>query len=149
MLRVSTRRIASLPARSMFIQSRAMSLILKDHKASPSGLNGTSRSGTRLFVKLFFPISFTRQYSAHATAKGAGRNGEVTSGNLNLRLAMPKELGGMGNGSNPEQLFAMGYSGTFIFFTRIFDFFFPVINKGIYFYLFYLFRKLVSSGRYR
>jgi hypothetical protein len=53
------------------------------------------------------------QYTAEAAASGAGRNGSVSSGDLDFRLAMPKELGGSGNGQNPEQLFAMGYSGTF------------------------------------
>ncbi|EPQ56918.1 OsmC-like protein [Gloeophyllum trabeum ATCC 11539] len=54
------------------------------------------------------------KYTAHATARGQGRNGEVKSHNdagLTLRLAMPKSLGGKGDGQNPEQLFAMGYSG--------------------------------------
>jgi len=53
-----------------------------------------------------------RQYSAHATARGQGRNGHVTSENLDLRLASPKVLGGSGDGQNPEQLFAMGYACT-------------------------------------
>jgi hypothetical protein len=54
------------------------------------------------------------QYTAHATARGKGRNGEVEShddASLKLRLAMPKSLGGKGDGQNPEQLFAMGYAG--------------------------------------
>ena len=54
-----------------------------------------------------------RQYTAHATARGQGRNGEVQSngdGGLSLRLASPKSLGGKGDGQNPEQLFAMGVS---------------------------------------
>ena len=53
------------------------------------------------------------QYTAYATARGQGRNGEVTSdgdGGLALHLAMPKSLGGKGDGQNPEQLFAMGVS---------------------------------------
>ena len=50
------------------------------------------------------------KYTAHATAKGAGRSGEVESGSLELDLATPKELGGTGKGQNPEQLFAMGYA---------------------------------------
>lgn len=53
------------------------------------------------------------KYTAHATASGAGRNGEVESGDLKLKLALPKELGGTGAGHNPEQLFAAGYSGVF------------------------------------
>lgn len=54
------------------------------------------------------------QYTAHATARGQGRNGEVMSDDddgLKLRLAMPRSLGGKGDGQNPEQLFAMGYAG--------------------------------------
>ncbi|THU94194.1 OsmC-like protein [Dendrothele bispora CBS 962.96] len=50
------------------------------------------------------------KYTAEAEASGAGRNGKVSSGNLNLNLALPKEMGGTGQGENPEQLFAMGYS---------------------------------------
>ncbi|EIW63213.1 OsmC-like protein [Trametes versicolor FP-101664 SS1] len=53
------------------------------------------------------------KYSAHATARGQGRNGQVKSDDdcgLELRLAMPKSLGGKGDGQNPEQLLAMGYA---------------------------------------
>lgn len=55
------------------------------------------------------------QYTAHATARGQGRDGEVKSNDdegLTLRLAMPQSLGGKGDGQNPEMLFAMGYAGT-------------------------------------
>ncbi|TFY54107.1 hypothetical protein EVJ58_g9053 [Rhodofomes roseus] len=54
------------------------------------------------------------KYTAHATARGQGRNGQVKSDDdhgLDLRLAMPKSLGGKGDGQNPEMLFAMGYAG--------------------------------------
>ena len=54
------------------------------------------------------------QYTAHATASGKGRDGQVTSDDddgIQLRLAKPKSLGGKGDGQNPEQLFAMGYAG--------------------------------------
>ncbi|WP_206337134.1 MULTISPECIES: organic hydroperoxide resistance protein [Streptomyces] len=53
-------------------------------------------------------------YVAEATAHG-GRDGYVTSqdGQLDLRVAMPPALGGDGNGTNPEQLFAAGYSACF------------------------------------
>jgi Ohr subfamily peroxiredoxin len=53
-------------------------------------------------------------YVAEATAHG-GREGYVTSqdGHIDLRVAMPHELGGDGNGTNPEQLFAAGYSSCF------------------------------------
>ncbi|WP_417559552.1 organic hydroperoxide resistance protein [Marinomonas sp.] len=55
-------------------------------------------------------------YSATATSTG-GRDGRsVSSDNkLDLALSTPKELGGAGGeGTNPEQLFAAGYSACFI-----------------------------------
>jgi len=55
-------------------------------------------------------------YTAHATATG-GRTGTAKSsdGALEVNLATPKELGGAGGpGTNPEQLFAAGYSACFI-----------------------------------
>lgn len=55
-------------------------------------------------------------YTATATATG-GRTGSGTSsdGALNLQLSTPRELGGAGgSGTNPEQLFAVGYSACFI-----------------------------------
>lgn len=44
-----------------------------------------------------------------------GRDGTARSadGNLDVRLAFPKELGGSGAGTNPEQLFAAGFSACF------------------------------------
>ena len=54
-------------------------------------------------------------YTAEALATGAGRNGRVTTGEgrLDLDLAIPKEMGGSGDGANPEQLFAAGYAACF------------------------------------
>lgn len=54
-------------------------------------------------------------YTAEALATGAGRNGRVTTGEgrLELDLAIPKEMGGSGDGANPEQLFAAGYAACF------------------------------------
>lgn len=55
-------------------------------------------------------------YTAHATSTG-GRDGhsESSDGVLNVNLSTPKELGGAGgSGTNPEQLFAAGYSACFI-----------------------------------
>jgi lipoyl-dependent peroxiredoxin len=55
-------------------------------------------------------------YRAHATATG-GRDGRavVEESKLDLKLSTPKELGGAGGaGTNPEQLFAAGYSACFI-----------------------------------
>ena len=55
-------------------------------------------------------------YRAHAKATG-GRDGRavVPDAGLELKLTTPKELGGAGGaGTNPEQLFAAGYSACFI-----------------------------------
>jgi osmotically inducible protein OsmC len=54
-------------------------------------------------------------YVAHATSTG-GRDGRSVSddGKLEVALARPKEMGGQGNGTNPEQLFAAGYSACFL-----------------------------------
>ncbi|MDX8051495.1 organic hydroperoxide resistance protein [Lentzea sp. BCCO 10_0798] len=55
-------------------------------------------------------------YTAEATAYGEGRNGEVRSsdGVIDEILSVPKEMGGPGgDATNPEQLFAAGYSACF------------------------------------
>ncbi len=56
------------------------------------------------------------KYRTQATATG-GRDGSARSqdGRFEVKLSTPKELGGAGGeGSNPEQLFAAGYSACFI-----------------------------------
>ncbi|WP_374435791.1 organic hydroperoxide resistance protein [Inhella sp.] len=52
-------------------------------------------------------------YTATATTTG-GRNGKSSTGPLELTLAKPVEMGGNGQGTNPEQLFAAGYSACFM-----------------------------------
>ena len=55
-------------------------------------------------------------YTAQATATG-GREGRAVSSDsaLDVQLSTPKELGGAGGaGTNPEQLFAAGYSACFL-----------------------------------
>ncbi|MFX1675611.1 organic hydroperoxide resistance protein [Paraburkholderia sp. A2WS-5] len=55
-------------------------------------------------------------YTAEATATG-GRDGSavVPASHLEFKLTTPRELGGAGgDGANPEQLFAAGYSACFI-----------------------------------
>ncbi|WP_010218084.1 organic hydroperoxide resistance protein [Sphingomonas sp. PAMC 26621] len=55
-------------------------------------------------------------YKTSATATG-GRDGSTRSddGSVNLKLVVPKEMGGPGgDGANPEKLFAAGYSACFI-----------------------------------
>ena len=58
-------------------------------------------------------------YTAHAVANG-GRDGEskteedAQNHSLQVKLAVPKEMGGSGGGNNPEQLFAAGYAACFL-----------------------------------
>jgi Ohr subfamily peroxiredoxin len=61
-------------------------------------------------------MSVDVKYRTSATASG-GRDGKARSedGHLEIRLTTPKELGGAGGeGTNPEQLFAAGYSACFL-----------------------------------
>ncbi|MCX5345745.1 organic hydroperoxide resistance protein [Streptomyces atratus] len=53
-------------------------------------------------------------YTAVATATH-GREGRAVTpdGKLDLQLAIPVEMGGSGQGTNPEQLFAAGYAACF------------------------------------
>jgi lipoyl-dependent peroxiredoxin len=54
-------------------------------------------------------------YRAEATATG-GRDGRAVSSDnkLEIKLGTPKEMGGNGEGTNPEQIFAAGYSACFL-----------------------------------
>ena len=54
-------------------------------------------------------------YSTTAVSTGDGRNGHsrTTDGMIDVDLATPKEQGGPGGATNPEQLFAAGYAGCF------------------------------------
>jgi Ohr subfamily peroxiredoxin len=54
-------------------------------------------------------------YTAHAHTTG-GRDGQSQSddGLLSVKLSPPKAMGGTGTGTNPEQLFAAGYSACFM-----------------------------------
>ena len=53
-------------------------------------------------------------YKTTATTRG-GRDGRaiLDGGTLALAMALPKDMGGAGDGHNPEQLFALGYSACF------------------------------------
>lgn len=55
-------------------------------------------------------------YTAIATATGGGRDGHVSaeSGRVDLDTRPPAEMGGSGLGTNPEELFAAGYSACFL-----------------------------------
>lgn len=54
-------------------------------------------------------------YTAEATVKGgrAEGHGRTSDGNLDVQLRRPVEMGGEGDGTNPEQLFAVGYAACF------------------------------------
>ncbi|KAJ3277417.1 hypothetical protein HK104_003318, partial [Borealophlyctis nickersoniae] len=62
--------------------------------------------------------TFTKLYTANATASGEGRTGTVVSTEgFKAELVKPKALGGPGNSGgnvNPELLFASGYSACFL-----------------------------------
>ncbi len=53
-------------------------------------------------------------YEAVVTSQG-GRNGHIRSndGHIDMKVAIPKEMGGPGGATNPEQLFAAGYAACF------------------------------------
>ena len=55
-------------------------------------------------------------YTTESTATGGGRDGHVKSddGRIDLETRPPKAMGGNGEGTNPEQLFAAGYSACFL-----------------------------------
>ncbi len=55
-------------------------------------------------------------YTAESTASGGGRDGHVRSsdGQIDLATRPPKEMGGSGEGVNPELLFAAGYAACFL-----------------------------------
>ncbi|ALO68145.1 organic hydroperoxide resistance protein [Arthrobacter alpinus] len=54
-------------------------------------------------------------YTAEALSAGHGREGRVSTSEetFNVTLAPPRELGGLGEGTNPEQLFAAGFAAYF------------------------------------
>ena len=54
-------------------------------------------------------------YTAEATVTGGRANGHgrTNDGILDVQLRSPKEMGGEGGGTNPEQLFAVGYAACF------------------------------------
>ncbi|PUE26539.1 organic hydroperoxide resistance protein [Limnohabitans sp. JirII-29] len=54
-------------------------------------------------------------YTAHAHTTGGREGRSVTDdGLLDVKLSPPKVMGGSGNATNPEQLFAAGYSACFM-----------------------------------
>ncbi len=54
-------------------------------------------------------------YTAQATVTGgrAEGHGRTSDGEVDVQLRLPTEMGGQGGGTNPEQLFAIGYAACF------------------------------------
>ena len=50
---------------------------------------------------------------AHVTGGRAGGHGKTSDGQLEVQLRLPKDMGGEGDGTNPEQLFAVGFAACF------------------------------------
>ena len=61
-------------------------------------------------------MSIDVSYTAESTASGGGRDGHVksTDNRIDLDTRPPKEMGGSGEGTNPEQLFSAGYAACFL-----------------------------------
>lgn len=61
-------------------------------------------------------MSIEAVYTAESTATGGGRDGHVKSsdGVIDLDTRPPKEMGGSGDGVNPELLFSAGYAACFL-----------------------------------
>ncbi|ULE34996.1 organic hydroperoxide resistance protein [Mycobacterium sp. IDR2000157661] len=61
-------------------------------------------------------MSIEVKYTAESTASGGGRDGHVKSadGQIDLDTRPPKEVGGSGEGVNPELLFSAGYAACFL-----------------------------------
>ena len=61
-------------------------------------------------------MAIKKLYTAVGTSVG-GRGGgtaRTSDGNLDVKITNPKELGGDGTGTNPDQLFAVGYSSCYL-----------------------------------
>lgn len=61
-------------------------------------------------------MSIEVKYTAESTASGGGRNGHVKSSDdkIDFDTRPPKEMGGSGEGVNPELLFSAGYAACFL-----------------------------------
>jgi Ohr subfamily peroxiredoxin len=62
------------------------------------------------------PMSIEVVFTEESTASGGGREGHVKSstGKIDLDTNHPKEMGGSGEGTNPEELFSAGYAACFL-----------------------------------
>jgi lipoyl-dependent peroxiredoxin len=62
------------------------------------------------------PMSIEVVFTSESTASAGGREGHVKSstGRIDLNTNHPKEMGGSGEGTNPEELFSAGYAACFL-----------------------------------
>ena len=103
---------AGTAAASASAQPAAMRVIRARHGG---GSLGTSLSGAPPRERP--GLKMDALYVASATASGSGRSGKsvASDGSLELTMVPPPELGGPGTpGTNPEQLFALGYAACFL-----------------------------------
>src|SRR3989454_9349023 len=56
-------------------------------------------------------VLYTAQ--AHVTGGRISGHGKTSDGELEVDIRVPKEMGGEGGGTNPEELFAVGYAACF------------------------------------
>lgn len=61
-------------------------------------------------------MTIDAKYWTEGLATGGGRNGlaKLADGKLTVTMTSPKELGGSGQGHNPEELFALGYAACYL-----------------------------------
>lgn len=84
---------------------------MNEERLQPPPLTLLDRYRGQDFTALYTTkVTVSGGEAAHGRASGIARSDD---GNLNLDLRLPAALGGTGNGTNPEQLFAAGYGACF------------------------------------
>src|SRR5689334_16841536 len=91
---------------------------IRVRKRTPTGYKyaGTRGARTRRTAQMGHAVGMAKAlYTAEATVTGgrAQGHGVTSDGMLDVQLRAPKETGGEGDGTNPEQLFAVGYAACF------------------------------------
>jgi len=84
---------------------------MDDKNLQPPPLSLLDRYRGRDFHALYTTtVTVSGGQTGHGRASGVARSDD---GNLAVELRLPKEFGGPGNGTNPEQLFAAGFAACF------------------------------------
>ncbi|GAA5821124.1 hypothetical protein JCM11251_001974 [Rhodosporidiobolus azoricus] len=74
-----------------------------------------ARGAPRRAVQVRYSSKLASPYVAHASSSGSRADGKATTdGGLELKMDLPKALGGAGKHHNPEQLFGAAYSTCFL-----------------------------------